>query len=101
MIRTNAPRLGHKGTLFSEIIRGASSMEALFELPTALNSSGYLSVPSPQVNAPIGDEDYFQGGYNIEVHGSTPSTPFKSNFRAISAPRNSASKPMCSKLLVT
>ena len=45
-------------------------MGALFELPTVLNASGYLSVPSPQVNAPIGEEDYFQGGYNIEVHGS-------------------------------
>lgn len=45
-------------------------MGALFELPSALNSSGYLSVPSPQVDAPSGEEDYFQGGYNIETHGS-------------------------------
>ena len=45
-------------------------MGAFFELSTAQNASGYLSVPSPQVNAPIGDEAYFQGGYNVETHGS-------------------------------
>lgn len=66
------------GADFSTLIRGSvdlsnvspTSMGALFELPTAFNSSGYISVPSPDVNAPPVGESYFQGGYNIEQHGS-------------------------------
>uniref|UniRef100_A0A7S4MX42 Peptidase M14 carboxypeptidase A domain-containing protein n=1 Tax=Odontella aurita TaxID=265563 RepID=A0A7S4MX42_9STRA len=60
----------HKGSAFSAVVRGSSSMGALFELSTALNTTGYESVPSPTVNAPAVDESYFQGGYNIEAHGS-------------------------------
>lgn len=63
-------KIAHNGVSFSEVIRGATSMGAFFELPTAQNVSGYLSVPSPQVNAPASGEDYFQGGYNVETHGS-------------------------------
>mmetsp|Transcript_11594 Transcript_11594/g.16340 ORF Transcript_11594/g.16340 Transcript_11594/m.16340 type:complete len:704 (-) Transcript_11594:555-2666(-) len=62
--------LSHTGSAFSALIRGNSSMGALFERPTDLNGTGYLSVPSPKVNAPSESEDYFQGGYNIETHGS-------------------------------
>lgn len=60
----------HNNAAFSAVVRGSSSMGALFELPTALNTSGYLSVPSPNVSAPSEGEDYFQGGYNVETHGS-------------------------------
>ena len=45
-------------------------MGALFELPTALNATGYLSLPSPTKAAPASGESYFQGGYNVDTHGS-------------------------------
>jgi hypothetical protein len=57
----------------SETVRGARSMGDLFELSTTSNSTGYESVPSPTVPHPLSGEKYFQGGYNIERHGSKTS----------------------------
>eukprot|EP00339_Tiarina_fusa_P001060 CAMPEP_0117016780 /NCGR_PEP_ID=MMETSP0472-20121206/13198_1 /TAXON_ID=693140 ORGANISM="Tiarina fusus, Strain LIS" /NCGR_SAMPLE_ID=MMETSP0472 /ASSEMBLY_ACC=CAM_ASM_000603 /LENGTH=531 /DNA_ID=CAMNT_0004720967 /DNA_START=91 /DNA_END=1682 /DNA_ORIENTATION=- len=60
----------HTGAAFSTVIRGLNSMGELFERATSLNVTGYKSVPSPTTNAPGVGESYFQGGYNIETHGS-------------------------------
>lgn len=46
------------------LLRGASSLGAL------LAASGYPSVPSPSDLAPKVGEEYFDGGYNTDRHGS-------------------------------
>ena len=48
---------------FAEILRGPTSLGALFE------AEGFPSVPSPSSPDPGGDP-YFTGGYNTERHGS-------------------------------
>jgi N-formylglutamate amidohydrolase len=51
------------GRSLSELLRGPSSLGALFE------AEGYEAVPSPS-NPHPGGEHYFSGGYNTERHGS-------------------------------
>jgi N-formylglutamate amidohydrolase len=47
------------------LLRGASSLGAL------LVSAGYAAVPSPADPAPLVGQDYFDGGYNTQRHGSS------------------------------
>jgi hypothetical protein len=63
------------GASLSTLVHGSvlesnPSMGSLFMVGTSYNASGYIAVPSEEVPYPPENEDYFQGGYNIEVHGS-------------------------------
>lgn len=49
---------------FVELLRGESSLGGL------LQKRGFASLPSPGNAAPLGDEEYFSGGYNTQIHGS-------------------------------
>lgn len=49
---------------FTELLRGGSSLGGMLE------ARGFPSVPSPAFPAPLGEEEYFSGGYNTQVHGS-------------------------------
>jgi hypothetical protein len=51
------------GINFSQLVRGKQSLGALFE------RRGYPTVPSDKQSSP-GKEDFFQGGYDTEIHGS-------------------------------
>ncbi len=59
-------RSGSRG--FAEVLRGTSSLGALFE------AAGYPAVPSPAAPDPGGAE-YFTGGYNVARHGSRNGGP--------------------------
>jgi hypothetical protein len=51
------------GLNFSQLIRGDQSLGALFE------KNGYPAVPSNKDASP-GKEEFFQGGYDTDIHGS-------------------------------
>ena len=53
---------------FPEILRGATSLGALFE------AEGFPSVPSPAAPGP-GNAEYFNGGYNTDRYGSRRGGP--------------------------
>lgn len=59
--RTLAQDLGGS---FADLIRGPRSLGGLLEL------RGFDSVPSPDIPHPEDDEEYFNGGYTSECHGS-------------------------------
>ena len=51
------------GLTFSQLVRGKHSFGALFE------KGGYPTVPSDMEPSP-GKEEFFQGGYDTDIHGS-------------------------------
>jgi len=53
----------NSGLKFSELIRGEKSLGAIFE------SYGYECVPDNKHASP-GKEEFFQGGYDVDTHGS-------------------------------
>ncbi len=55
-------------TGFAELLRGATSLGALFQ------AEGYATVPSPVIPSP-GGAAYFMGGYNVSRHGSRDGGP--------------------------
>ena len=66
---------------FVEILRGATSLGALFE------AQGFPSVPSPAAPSP-GNAEYFNGGYNTDRYGSRRGGPIsgvqiESNFTGV------------------
>jgi autotransporter-associated beta strand protein len=64
-IRTLASLVGKKtGLPFSQLLRGKKSFGGL------MAAYGYPSVPSPEMPGPVGDELYFDGGYNVAAHSS-------------------------------
>lgn len=55
--------------------RGAALLRGPRALGTRLAAAGYPSVPSAQDPAPLATEEYFDGGYNTQRHGSRTSGP--------------------------
>lgn len=55
--------------------RGAALVRGSRGLGTRLATAGYPSVPSAQDPAPLVGEEYFEGGYNTQRHGSRTSGP--------------------------
>ncbi len=59
LARMNKMNLTH-----ADLIRGSQSFGSILE------DAGYNSVPSTNDSAPLMDDDYFNGGYNVARHGS-------------------------------
>lgn len=68
MATTSVRTLAGDSRLVTE--RGVGVLRGPNSLGTLLTSAGYPSVPSQQDVAPKVGEDYFDGGYNTQRHGS-------------------------------
>ena len=63
--------LNYSGKTLSELLRGPSSLGALFE------DNNYTALPSPQSSSPEGMR-YFSGGYNTYIYGTNRNFNFSS-----------------------
>jgi hypothetical protein len=73
MTRTSIARLSVDTRSASD--RGVALLRGPRSLGTLLVAAGYRAVPSASDPAPMSGEEYFEGGYNTQRHGSLSSGP--------------------------